>query len=768
MTLCFEEGIIKQMRKLFFFIFSFVFFPIAFSQNNLIVRIEIEGNKIISRSKIVSSLKTKVGQLYRETVMNQDVKSLMDLGYFEKVEAERIDTPEGVIVKFKVKEMPVVKKIIIEGTRYVRRRRILEIMGIKEGTFLDELKVKEALKKIKEFYSQKGFSRIDVEYSLDIDKKNNQAFLKIMIKEGKILKVRKIIIKGNKSFSAKRIKKLMRTKKAWLLGRGIFKKETLEDDVERIKDFYRKNGFADIKVNYAWDYLAGGVFVTINIEEGPQYLIGEIKIEGNKEISSSQIYKSISLEKEDVYTEERIKEQVGKIQSLYFDKGYIFAQVTPLTYFNPQTEKVDVAFKIVENEVNYVEEIIIQGNEKTKDKVIRRELRIYPGDRFSGEKIRKSKRRLENLGFFEEIGFDTHPTSRPNWQKLIVEVKEKKTGYLSFGGGYSSVDKLVGFVELRQRNFDYRNWKTFTGAGQDLSLYISSGTLTETYELSFTEPWIFDYPVSFGFDGYKKGHEREGDVGYGYEVEAKGGRLRLGKEFNDYLKGGISYRLENVEIKDVPSEATSDLKEEEGKADLSSVEMSLGWDKRDNVFDPSQGFYTSLSFQITGGFLGGDKDFLKSLFRFSKYISVKKRSVLEFKLRAGIAYPFSDTEKVPIYERFFAGGASTIRGYHERKVGPIDSVTEDPVGGEALFIVNLEYVYALNKFLRVAAFFDSGNVWRERSDFLSGGVKSSIGAGLRLKTPIGPISLDYGWPLNKEPGEEKKAGRFHFSISRGF
>ncbi|OQX82174.1 MAG: outer membrane protein assembly factor BamA [Candidatus Omnitrophica bacterium 4484_70.1] len=756
------------MRRLFFFVFSFLFLSTVFSRDNLIIRIEIEGNRIVSDSKIISSLKTKVGQLYKEAVVNQDVKSLMDLGYFEKVEAERIDTPEGIIVKFKVKEMPVIKKISIEGNRYIRKRRILEIIGIKEGTFLDEFKVKEAIKKIKEFYLERGFSRVKIKYSLDIDKKSNQAFLKIMIKEGKILKVRKIVIKGNESFSAKRIKKLMRTKRAWLLGRGIFKKETLEDDIERIKDFYRKNGFADVKVDYAWDYLAGGVFVTLNIKEGRKYLIGEIKIEGNKEIPSSEIYRLISLKKGDIYTEEKVKEQVVKVQSLYFDEGYIFARVTPLTYFNPQTERVDVTLKIVENEVSYVEEIIIRGNEKTKDKVIRRELRIYPGDKFSGEKIRKSKRRLENLGFFEEISFDTHPASRPNWQKLIVEVKEKKTGYLSFGGGYSSVDEFVGFVELRQRNFDWRNWKTFTGAGQDLSLYISSGTLTETYELSFTEPWIFDYPVSFGFDGYKKGHKREEDVGYGYEVEARGGRLRLGKEFNDYLRGGISYQLEKVEIRDVPSEATSDLKEEEGKADLSSVEMSISWDRRDNVFDPSQGFYTSLSFQITGGFLGGDKDFLKSLFRFSNYVPIKERSVLELRLRMGIASPFSGTEKVPIYERFFAGGASTIRGYHERKVGPIDPVTEDPVGGEALFVVNLEYIYALNKFLRVATFFDSGNVWKKRGDFLSGGFKSSIGAGLRLKTPIGPISLDYGWPLNKEPGEEKKTGRFHFSISRGF
>ncbi len=757
------------MRKLILFFFYFLLPLFLFSQEKIILRIEVEGNKVISKEKIFSCIKTKVGGIYRKNVINQDIKTLMDLGYFDKVEVDRIDTPQGIIVRFRLKEKPILKKITIEGTRFVRKRKIEEIMEpeLKEGVFFDEFKLEEAMKKIKEFYYEKGFSQVKVNYEISKDKEN-QVYLKIKINEGGILKVKKIIIKGNKSFSAKKIKKLMRTKEAWLFNKGIFKKEALEDDINRIREFYKDNGFVDVKVDYNWDCLNGKVYITIKINEGLRYYIGKINIEGHKEISLSQIRKVIFLKEGDVYSERKIDEQTIKIQGLYFDKGFIFAQVKALPFFNPKTKKVDITFKIVENEVNYVEEIIIRGNEKTKDKVIRRELRIYPGDRFDGEKIKVSKRRLENLDFFEEIRFDFQPTSRPNWQKLIIEVKEKKTGYLSFGGGYSSVDKFVGFLELRQRNFDYRNWKTFTGAGQDLSLYLSSGTLTETYEISFTNPWIFDYPISFGFDGYKREHEREEDVGYGYEVDARGGRLRLGREFSDYFKGGISYCFEKVEISDVPSEATSELKEEEGEADLSSLETSLIWDYRNSAIDPSQGFFTSLSFQLTGGFLGGDKDFLKSIFRFSNYFPIKKKSVLEFKLRIGVAHPFSDTEKVPIYERFFAGGADTIRGYHERKVGPIDPVTEDPIGGEALFITNLEYTYTLNKVIRAAAFFDSGNVWKKKSDFFSGGLKSSVGVGLRVKTPLGPIKVDYGWPLNKEPGEEKKEGRFHFSISRGF
>ncbi|UCD15036.1 MAG: outer membrane protein assembly factor BamA, partial [Candidatus Omnitrophota bacterium] len=507
---------------------------------------------------------------------------------------------------------------------------------------------------------------------------------------------------------------------------------------------------------------------TVNINEGKRYHIGRIKIEGNRDVSLGEIKKSMKFKEEAIFSEQVIYEDASRIREVYMDKGYIFSQVEPFSYFNLETQKVDVTYKIVENEVAYVERIDIRGNVRTKDSVIRRELRIYPLDKFDGRKVRKSKERLENLGFFEEIRFGTEPGSRPNWIDLVIDVKEAKTGYLSFGGGYSSIDEFIGFIELRQRNFDYKNLSTFTGGGQDLSIMGSFGTVTEQYQVSFSNPWIFDQPISFGFDGYKKGHKREEDVGYAYEDEIKGGALRLGKEFSDDLKGGLTYRFERVQISDVVSDATQELKDEAGKHDLSSAEAHLTFDTRNNVFVPSEGIYFFNRFGVTGGPFGGTRDFMKYFSQLSLYFPLIKKSVIECKFRAGLADTFSNTDKIPIYQRFFAGGASTIRGYHERKVGPIDQVTEDPIGGEAMFVVNLEYTYPLMDFIKVASFFDSGNVWEDYDDFLNGGLKSSVGLGLRVKTPIGPVSVDYGWPLNTEPGEEGKEGRFHFSVSKGF
>lgn len=755
------------MKKILILMVTLLMLPCVYAQGT-ISKIDIKGNDIVSDATIVSQVKIRAGQPYNENIVNEDVKNLYATGFFETVEARKEETPQGIDVTFVVKEKSVLKKIDIEGTRYIRQKQVLETIGINEGSFVDEYKIEEAIRKIKDLYTTKGFSQTEVNYGLKYLEDKKGVELKITINEKGIVKVRRVAIEGNKTFSSRKILKLMKTRKAWLFNRGVFKDEVLSDDQTRIADFYKSQGFSDAKVDISIERKPKGVYLAVVIEEGKRYYVGKVDINGNEDISSVDIFDSLDLKKGSVFSSQAVYEGSSQIRGIYVDRGYIFSQVEPFSFFNPESEKVDVTYKIVENEVAYIEDIDIRGNIKTKDKVIRRELRVYPGSQFDGKKVKKSKERLENLGFFEEIRFGTEPGSAPDNVDLVIDVKEAKTGYLSFGGGYSSVDDFIGFAEIRQRNFDYKNFSTFTGAGQDLSLMVSLGTTTSQNQLSFTNPWIFDTPYSFGFDIYRKGHQQDDDVGYAYEEEITGGALRLGREFNDYWQGGVAYRFENVKISDVVSDATQELKDEIGTNDLSSGEVLLSYDSRDNKFATSRGIYFFNQFQTFGGPFGGDKDFFKYFNRISVYFPTIKESVIELRLRSGFADPFSDTSKVPIYERFFAGGASTIRGYHERKVGPIDAVTEDPIGGEAMFVGNLEYTYPLADFLKAATFFDTGNVWKKNNDFLSGDLFSSIGLGLRIKTPIGPVSIDYGWPLDLEPGEEDKEGRFHFNISRAF
>jgi outer membrane protein insertion porin family len=759
----------KKLGLSFLFITLLAISLAGYAQET-VSQIKIEGNNLISDAKIVSEIKTKAGQAFNKNTINQDVKNLYQTGFFQEVSTESKESPEGVVIVFKVEEKPVIEELSVEGQRYIRKKQILDQIELKEGSFVDEYRIKQAIKKIEDLYSQKGFTQAEINYQL-IPTEAKKANLKITIAEKGIIKVRVVEIKGNKNFSDNQIKKLMKTRKAWLFNKGVFKKEEFEDDLKRIKGFYQHKGYTDVEVGSEVDYRKKGVYITIKVDEGKRYYIGQIEIKGNQEIDKGEILEVLTISAGSIFSRQAVYQGSSQIRQLYVDRGYIFAQAEPVSVLNSETGKIDITYQISESHVAYLEDIQIKGNEKTKDQVIRRELKVYPGEKFDGKKMQESKQNLENLGFFEDIRFRTEPGSEENKVDLVVDVSEAKTGYFSFGGGYSSIDEFIGFVELRQRNFDYQNWETFTGAGQDLTLKASLGTLTSRYQLSFTNPWIFDKPLSFGFDIYKKGHDKDDDVGYAYSEDITGGALRLGKEFSDEISGRVLYRFDNVDIGDTEDASTA-IQKEDGSNNLSSIEVTLAYDTRDNVFSPRKGMYFSNTLQLTGSFLGGDKDFTKYHSRLSLYFPAVNESVVETRFKVGFADPFSGTDNVPIYERFFAGGASTIRGYHERKVGPIDS-NDDPLGGEALFVANIEYTYPLADFLKVATFYDIGNVWAKNSDFFQTeddreALYSSVGLGLRVKTPIGPVSVDYGWPLDKEPGEDGKEGRFHFNVSRDF
>ena len=754
-------------KKFLFSIFIFILFLNLNIFAEKISSIDIKGNKNISAQTIFSKIKTKKGQEYLPEAISEDIKRLYATGYFEDVKVERKTTPEGIEVIFIVKEKPTIEKIEFKNLRHIHKKKVLSSIQIKEGKILDIQELKEDVQTIENMLKKKGYTDCRVEYTLDKDVENNTVKITFIVNEGKRIRIKKVYIEGNKTFPDKRILKLMKTRPPFLWMGGYFNKDTMEEDIEKIKDFYKRQGFSEVKVNYFTKLKDRFLYITVYIEEGKRYYVGKINIEGNENITLEDIKKVIKTKPDSIYIEPQVKEDVVRIQELYVNRGYVFASIRDIEVLNPQTQKIDITFKIKENQVAYINMIKIKGNTKTRDDVIRRELRLYPGDKFNGEKLRRSRERLQNLGIFEEVKFDSEKVAEDK-VNLIVEVKEAKTGSISFGGGYSSIDEFIGFIEFTQRNFDWSNPPSFVGGAQTLKIAGEFGTVRDFYELSFWNPWIFNKPVSFGFDAYRRTHIREEDIGYAFDEKRTGGDVKFGYEFTEYIKGLIGYRFENINISDVVSEASDELKKEEGKQNLAKLEYSLIWDSRDNIFSPSRGVYARLDVDQADSGIGSDKNFVKLFFDNSIYFPLPLSSVIELRSRIGVVNPYGSSDYVPIFERFFAGGAYTIRGYHERKVGPIDPKTKDPIGGESLMVFNVEYTYPLTDFLKVALFFDTGNVWKDSSDLGSGDFKSSVGAGIRVKTPLGPIKLDYGWPLDIEPGETGKEGRFHFSISRGF
>ncbi len=752
------------------FLFS-AFHPLFLAEaqtQKLVIGVEVEGNKNISGATILAKVRTKEGKAFSQVIASDDLKRLYALGYFADIKIDLRDYQEGVKVVFRVEELPILSKIMLSGNKSIRTENLEKLIKSQTGEFFNLHQLKQDMRDIQKAYEAKGFPLANIDYQMQVDEETNEAEVEIGIQEQARVKIKEIYVEGNRSFSDKRILKLMRTRRDTLFTSGLYREEILDLDLERIASFYQQDGFLDVHVTSEESFgpEKKRMYITIKIEEGKQYLVGEIKIQGVVIFPEGRLRERLLMRPDDTFNKDELKYDISNVQSFYFEKGYISAEVDVDTSLNEKTGKLDLIYRIVENELAYIDKIKIRGNTKTRDIVIRRQMRSYPGEAFDGEKLKRSKERLYNLGFFQEISYDTERTSEPNRKDLVVNVKEAKTGEFAFGAGFSSVERFVGFVEIAQRNFDIANWHTFTGAGQDLRAKAEFGTSRREYELSFTEPWIFGYPLSFGIDGYSRVHERSGTTGYSYDEQRQGGDIRLGKEFSEFVRVNLMYKLENVDISNVADEASDDLKNEVGENAISSLLLGLTRDSRDNIYNPSAGLVLSASGEVAGGPLEGDKDFFRIIGTFDFYKTLMRELLLELKLVAAGADTYSDTATLPIYERFYAGGTNTIRGFKERAVGPKD-VSGEPIGGESALYGTCEFTYPLFKMIKVAAFYDFGNVWEKLGDFANGDFKYSAGLGVRVKTPMGPVKLDYGYPLKVAAGEEEK-GRFHFSMTRGF
>lgn len=737
--------------------------------------IKVKGNSSVSTSTILNKLKIQPGDMFVESALNKELKRLYAMGYFTDVYIDTEQRPEGVVVIITVVEKPLIDNIEFKGNKRINARKLRKEIALEEGELVDYNDLGQAVNSIRAFYTKEGYSNVSVDYSVETDPATGGATVVFTIDEGAPVKISAIKFEGNEHIKAAELQKYMSTKKAfWFIQKGAFDEDKFQGDLDRIKSVYRSKGYLDASATYREEYTDDGKRLTliIMITEGKLYKIGDFSVEGQLAFPKDQITSLMKIKTGDPFDYAKIKEDIEAIRSFYYDKGYMNAEVDLQHKYNAATGSMDLLFKINAGEEVYVGKVNVIGNTKTKDKVIRREIRLYPGEMYNGEALKKSKERIYNLGFFEDVYFETVPTADPNVKDLNVTVKETKTGEFSFGGGYSSVDAFIGFVQISQRNFDITNFPYFQGGGQSLVIRGEIGSSRQNYYLSWTDPWIFDFPYLFGFDVYRQEQNRSGRSGYGYDDTRTGGSLRFGKELTDEIYTGLVYNLEEVKISNVPDNATEALRKEVGTNWVSKLTADITYDTRDNKYSPKSGWVTGLSLTNAGGFIGGDKDFLKAFGYATYYHSFwDKNLTLELKVRGGGCEAYANTDEVPIYERFFAGGGATIRGYKERGVGPRDRGTNAALGGEALFIANAELTFPIFKnLMKGAIFYDAGDVWdlsKTPGAKYSNGVKMGAGLGVRVKTPIGPVKLDYGYPLS-DNFDDKKEGEFYFSVSHGF
>ncbi len=745
------------------------------TQNNsekIVKKIEVSGNERVSQMIIFSRMQTREEEILSEKIISQDIKNIYALGYFSNISVKSTPLEGGIKITYIVEEKPYVDKIELKGNRAIKEEEIERVLSVSAGDIYLEKNLGADIKRITELYEKKGYYKTRITPEVKIIEEEKRVAVIFDIEEGPRTKVREIKILGAKNVPEKQIRAKMETKTAQFFRRGIFGKEEFERDLQRIVAVCQSFGYLDAEItDYDLKYTHEGrlLFITIEIEEGKLYTVREINITGNKLFETDVLLNKLQIKEGEPYNPYRAPEEIGALRNLYAQKGYIVAQIWDEPSIDKDKKEVKTTYRINEGPKTYVRLVRIAGNTKTKDNVIRRELTIKPGDEFDGDKIKRSKEKLYNLGYFkrrdeqgrEGIKAYTEPTDNPELRDLVFEVEEEKTGALTFGLGYSSIEDLVGFIQLEQTNFDIGNPPYFTGGGQKIRAKARFGALSGEYMLSFTEPYFLGYPLSLGFDLYDR--MRRWPV---YDQRNQGGDIRVGKRLTDYVRLNTTYKYEGVEISNVSSDATDAIKDEKGKFITSSLTVGLVRDTRDNVFIPTRGFLGLISTEYAGGFLGGDRDFTKNMGDATWFYPVVKKEefehVISLRLRAGIVKEFAGSDNVPINERFFLGGSDTIRGYPERSVGPKDE-DDNSIGGKSFLIANAEYTFPIwRRTIRGALFYDIGNAWKEPEEMKFDGLFAGFGVGLRMQTPIGPVNLDYGY------GVEEKKGRLHFSMGYSF
>lgn len=741
--------------------------PAEPSRPNVILDVQVRGNQVVSSNTILSKMQSQKGDRLQQETINEDIKRLYASGFFQDIKMEVEEAAEGYVLVVSVMEKPIVKEIRIEGATALKDDKIRKELNIIEGQILDRRAVKQGVEAVRILYANKGFRFVDIDSEVQIDDATKEAVILVTITEGEKYKIKDIQFEGVQAFKPKKLKKLMKTKPDNWFRSGVFKEENFEKDLERLRFYYQQEGYLDVKIqpDFEYDREQKKMIIKLAIDEGQHYVTGNIKIQGNQLFPESEIWQQLEMLPGLTYSQYYLSQDIERIRQYYHDQGYINSRIVPDVQLNRDTGKVDVTYKIEEGDLYFVDKVLIRGNTKTRDIVIRRELRIRPGEKFDGEKIRKSKQRLENLGFFDEVTYDTQPSEdAPNRRDLIFRVKEKRTGELSFGGGISSIDKFVGFAEISQRNFDLFNFPRFTGDGQSLSVRARVGSISQDYNISFVEPYIFNKPISFGTDLF---NIRRDNRNVDFDEERTGFSFTLSRLFRDLFRIGGGYTLERVKLDDISDDAPRTVRNFEGSNWLSRLRFLSSYDSRDNVFNPTKGSLATMNADLVGSFLGGDQDYYILQSSYSKYWGFLKYHVIELRGRIGVAQEFGDSDEVPVFDRFYAGGLGTIRGFNYRRVGPIES--GDAVGGQSLGIVNLEYTFSVPKLeaFKGALFVDAGFVNPDSYDFGFGETAISVGPGVKIKTPIGPVALYYGLPIANRDTEDRN-GRFEFSLSRGF
>ena len=748
----------------------FIFFTAIFAEISLasdlgssvdlfkVKKIKFEGNKKVESEAIFDRIRIRKGSMITNYDLRDDIKKIYEMNYFEWVEAHR---EKGNTLVFKLKEKPIISNLSFEGNDEINDEDLTAVIKTKEFSILDVNLIKSDLKALLKHYEDKGFYLANIKYELTI-MPNGNVNLVYKIHEFEKVKVKKIIFLGNKTIGDHQLKDIMETREESLMsslsGSGNFKEFSFQTDLERIKYFYKSKGHLQVNLG-APDVTVSEdkrwVFITIKVNEGPQFKINEISFQGEALFTDDVIRSKISLKEGDLYSEEQLRLDIKKLTEIYQDEGYAFANVLRTLNIIPGENKINLEFSFEKGKLAHFGRINILGNYKTRDKVIRRELTIKEGGRFSGSELRRSRENVVRLGFFEPQSVIFNTVSRVGQDDVIdidISIKERNTGQISLGAGYSTATGAFMQASIAQNNF--------LGRGQNLTLSLSLSSTNKTYNLGFTEPYLYDSKWTAGGDIYSQNNTASSSLSY----KRQGFDLRLGYPIFDYTRIFGTYKFEDTQINSV-NDPTIDEDLENGVASI--IRFSLVRDLRNNKFEPSSGYYTSVSSEYAG--LAGDKKWFKVEADARYFHRVVGDLIFRSRLYASKISRIDGLD-IPRTERLTLGGARNLRGYSYEAIGPKQLVEEDGVlvsynsGGlfAAFTSLELEHPLAREAGLKWVVFFDAGDAGLQE-DFSA---NLDYGFGFRWFSPIGVLRFEFGYPLN--PEDPSSGSQFHFDIGQLF
>lgn len=769
-----------------------------------------KGNVNLSTNYLNSIIGIEAGEYTKSQIKERisiDKQILAKLDFFSDIEA----TLDGDgVLSFKLTEHPMLSSIDFYGINAVKSSQddtdtvneIRQLNQLQPNTILRPALLGESINNIKEYYYLKGYPLAEIIPIITIDTQLNQASLIYEIIENQQIKIEKTDIYFYEDYNRFQefLKRFITRWRIKQKSRKKFNPLQLENDINGLRFRLYNKGYIEsrIEAHYYYNESRDKVYITINIFQGPQFKLGDVEISGNTLFTDEEVLGNITLEKGDIYKNNEFMESIDMINMLYREKGYLDVDVD-FQYKLSEDQYIHYQLTITEGEQYYIDKILIRGNLKTYYKVIKRELYVKEGEVFDQKKIDLSRRNLIMLNFFDSVQIYLEPSEKENYKNLIIEVVEGRTGTLTFGAGYSSVDKFVGFVEVSKNNFDLYDLWSFTGKGQKIHIKSEFGKNRTNYEIGWEDPWFNDktddtsvqspeIPIFLGYRVYNL--KRLLDE---YDIARVGASIQVGRRIGYYNRIFVRYQYEHVKIDNIDTRiAPIDIIQKvdagggQSKEVSSSMNISFIRNTTDNPRYPTKGYILNLLSEISGGILGGDIDYVKPTLDFSYFIPLFNtnagRHCIAFRVRGSVVDNIFTDKPLPDYSRFYLGGANSIRGYPDGEIKFFEDWTGTigdteytfanlSRGGESQLFFNLEYrIPLVENQIYLAAFLDGGNIHYDPMKMNFNEFRYGTGIGVRIDTPVGQIRLDYGYRFNDTtdrtyPG---KNSEIHFSIGPMF